>query len=342
MAQKEDTKLVQIVNKNATRGVAGRRNGNVKGVVMHNTWDNVTAEENYNRLSKMNNSQLARGFAHYYIDEKSIYRVEETYNGAWHTANSEGNMYYLGFEIRGNRDTPRAVFLQAEQNACWQAAEDLRFYKLPVNRNTVRLHHEFSATECPKRSLIEHCGYDSTLAVPAAVTNQMKDYFIAQILKYYNNPNLKPDGGSAPAPNPVKPSTPNAHDKAVAASPAKHQGNAWGKLDFFNGFGKDKIRVSAWLVPDKPNGPIGSTAWVLFMEHGTGKELTRVQSQGIKRPDVKKTYGYQGGDALGFDVTVPKGQFKGKKVDVILRRANKSNGEGAVNDVRIDSIFLSL
>ena len=48
------------------------------------------------------------------------------------------------------------------------------------------------------------------------------------------------------------------------------------------------------------------------------------------------------GDALGFDVTANIKQFKGKKVDVILRRANKSNGEGSVNDVRIDSIYLSL
>lgn len=155
------------------------------------------------------------------------------------------------------------------------------------------------------------------------------------------------DGGSKPkpAPTPAKPSTPSTpsqHDKAVAASPAKHQGNAWGKLDYFNGHGKDQIRVAGWLVPDKPQGPIGTYAYVIFMQHGTNKELTRVQSQGIKRPDVKKAYGYQGGQELGFDVTVKKAQFKGKKVDVILRRANKSNGEGAVNDVRIDSIYLSL
>lgn len=141
---------------------------------------------------------------------------------------------------------------------------------------------------------------------------------------------------------PSKPSTPSQHDKAVAANPAKHQGNAWGKIDYYNGYGKDQIRVAGWLVPDKSQGAIGKYAYVIFMEHGTGKELTRVQSQGIKRPDVKKAYGYQGGQELGFDVTVNKAQFKGKKVDVILRRANKSNGEGAVNDVRIDSIYLTL
>lgn len=200
--------MVNIINKSVTRGVAGRRSGGFKGVVMHNTWDNSTAQSHLDRLSRMTVNQLAAGFAHYYVDEKDIVRVEDTYNGAWHTANTEGNMYYIGFEIRGNRSTPTAVFLQAEQNACWQAAIDLKFQGLPVNRNTVRLHHEFSATECPKRSLIEHCGYDSTYAVPIAVTNKMKDYYIAQIKKYYDNPSLKPDGKADTTVKPVNPVTP--------------------------------------------------------------------------------------------------------------------------------------
>lgn len=141
-------------------------------------------------------------------------------------------------------------------------------------------------------------------------------------------------------PNPT-PSKPINHDLAVAQSPARQQGNAIGKLDYYNGFGKDQIRVAGWLVPNTPYGNIGQYAYVLFMEHGTNKELTRIQSQGISRPDVKSAYGYQGGNALGFDVTVNTKQFKGKKVDVILRRANQSNGEKAVNDVRINDIYLS-
>lgn len=341
--------MVEIINKTVTRGVAGRRPGSVKGVVFHNTWGNSTAKQEANRLAAMNNNQLAAGFAHYYIDKNTIWRTEDTYNAAWHTANSDGNTNYIGYEVCGNDQTPLKDFLQAEENTFWQIAQDLKYYGLPVNRNTVRLHHEFSATQCPKRSLIIHTGFNSTQAQPANVTNAMKDYVIKNVLKYYNNPSLKPDG-KAPATSGqtppsganVRPATPSQHDKAVAATKPKHQGNAWGKLDYFNGHGKDQIRVAGWLVPDKPQGPIGKYAYVIFMQHGTGKELTRVQSAGIKRPDVKKAYGYQGGQELGFDVTVKKAQFKGKKVDVILRRANKANGEGAVNDVRIDSIYLSL
>ncbi|OAQ57099.1 N-acetylmuramoyl-L-alanine amidase [Enterococcus thailandicus] len=326
--------MVKIINNSVCRGVAGKRVGNVKGVVIHNTWTNTTAEQEMNRLACMSAKQLEAGFAHYYADENTIVRTEDTFNRAWHVANSDGNNSYLGYEVRGNRETPKSVFLQAEQNVFWQAAQDLRFYGLPVNRDTVKCHHQFSATECPKRSLMEHCGYDSPYAVPANVTAKMQDYFISQIKKYYDNPALQPDGSSEGN---------NEHDEIVAASKPKHQGNAWGKLDFYNGYGKDQIRVAGWLVPDKPNGAIGSTAWVLFMEQGTGKELTRVQSKGIKRPDVKKAYSYQGGDALGFDVTVSKKQFKGKKVDIILRRANNGkNGESPVNDVRIDDIYLTL
>lgn len=137
-----------------------------------------------------------------------------------------------------------------------------------------------------------------------------------------------------------KPDKPINHDLAVAASPAKRQGNYIGKLDYYNGFGKDQIRAAGWLVTPN-NGFIGQYAYVLFMEHGTGKELTRVQSKGIARPDVKRAYGYAGGDTLGFDVTVNTKQFKGKKIDVILRRATQPNGEGRTQDVRIDDIYLS-
>lgn len=333
--------MVKIINNSVCRGVAGKRVGSVKGVVIHNTWTNTTAEQEMNRLACMSAKQLEAGFAHYYADENTIVRTEDTFNRAWHVANSDGNNSYLGYEVRGNRETPRAVFLQAEQNVFWQAAIDLRYYGLPVNRDTVKCHHQFSATECPKRSLMEHCGYDSPYAVPAKITAEMQDYFIAQIKKYYDNPNLQPDGRTNS--NESNSNHPKTHDEIVAASEPKHQGNAWGKLDFYNGYAKDQIRVAGWLVPDKANGAIGATAWVLFMEHGTGKELTRVQSKGIKRPDVKKTYSYQGGDALGFDVTVSKKQFKGKKVDIILRRANNGkNGESPVNDVRIDDIYLTL
>lgn len=140
-----------------------------------------------------------------------------------------------------------------------------------------------------------------------------------------------------------KPQTPSDHDKAVAASKAVHQRNAWAKLEKFNEVSKGKVLIDGWLVPDKPEGAIGKFAYILIMEHGTTKEITRVASQGIKRPDVKKNYGYKGGDTLGMDVTLDLSWVKkGTKIDVIFRRCNQANGEGAVNDVRIKDIYLTL
>ena len=140
-----------------------------------------------------------------------------------------------------------------------------------------------------------------------------------------------------------QPQTPSDHEKTVAESKAVRQGNAWAKLDKFKFVEKSKVNIAGWLVPDKPEGAIGKFAYILIMEHGTTKEITRVPSQGIKRPDVKKTYSYKGGDALGMDVTVDLGLVKkGTKIDVILRRCNQENGEDVVNDVRIKNIYLTL
>lgn len=302
-----------------TKGIAGRRQGKVKGVVIHNDAGSNGANCSFYR-GYLTDANAANGFAHWYVASDGILQVEDEANMAWHTANSDGNSNFIGIEAcqsMGNL----AQFLDNEKRAIKLAAEILKRHGLQPNTTTVRLHNTFSPTACPHRSQEQH-----------GAGNKTQAYFIAEIKKHM----------SSSTPAPPKPSTPKGHDKAVAASPAKHQGNAWGKLDKYREEPAGHIRVAGWLVPDKPQGPIGKYAYVIFMQHGTNKELTRVQSQGIKRPDVKKAYGYQGGQELGFDVTVKKAQFKGKKVDVILRRANKSNGEGAVNDVRIDTIYLTL
>lgn len=339
--------MVRIVNKSVTRGVAGRRAGNVKGVVIHNTWGGSSAEQEANRLAGMSSSQLAAGFAHYYIDDSTIWRTEDTYNMAWHVANQDGNANYLGYEVCANRTTPRNKLLQAEQNAFWQAAQDLKFYGLPVNRNTVRLHHMFSPTECPKRSLIEHCGYDSTYAVPANVSVQLQDYFISQIKKYYDNPKLQPDGSSSANTGGNsggnKPSGNSAHDAAVAASKPKQDGNYIAKLDVFHEEPKGQARAGGWMVAVK-GSPAYRYGFVFFMEHGTGNELARVMSKGIPRPDVSKDYGLPTTNNYGLDATVPFSKLKGKKVDILFRRTNDpaGNTKGGAHDVRLSDIYLTI
>lgn len=342
--------MVEIINKTVTRGVAGRRGGAVKGIVFHNTWGNSTAKQEANRLASMNNNQLAAGFAHYYIDKNTIWRTEDTYNAAWHTANSDGNMNYIGYEVCGNDQTPLKDFLQAEENTFWQIAQDLKYYGLPVNRNTVRLHPEFSPTQCPKRSLIVHTGFNSTQAQPANVINAMKDYVIKNVLKYYNNPSLKPDG-KAPATSGqtppsganVTPSNPSQHDKAVASSPAITVDGYTAKEDFFNTIAGNKLRAAGWMLPTK-GGKAFNYGYVFIMDYNTGKELARQMSKGIARPDVTKAYNVKGGNAYGLDCTFDLKHFKGKKVYVMFRRTNDKAGntKGGNKDIRFKNIYMTL
>lgn len=169
---------MEYINKSVCRGVAGLRAGTVKGIVIHNDAGSVyaTAASYVNALDVMTNAQLANGFAHYYIDRYTTARVEDTYNMAWHTANTDGNANYIGYEVCQSYGASDEVFLMNEQAVFKQAAEDLKFCGLVPDRNTVRLHKEFSATACPHRSWELH----------GKSTNAVKDYFIKEIKKYMN------------------------------------------------------------------------------------------------------------------------------------------------------------
>lgn len=138
-----------------------------------------------------------------------------------------------------------------------------------------------------------------------------------------------------------KPQAPNpsSHDQAVLKSPVIHQGNAYGKLEYYNMPSKGILEVRGWLVPDKPRGPIGSQACVILWDIDAKKEVTRQMVPCGRRPDVKKAYGYQGGDHLGYSAKINVSWIHGKRVVPILRRCNKSNGEDPVNDVKFDIFF---
>lgn len=288
-----------------------------------------------NEADYFQTKDITTGFYTHLVGNGRVIQLAEVNRGAWDVGGGWNQWGYASVELiesHSNRDE----FMRDYRIYCELLHDLAKQAGLPTTvdqGNTGIITHNYATHNQPNN------GSDHVDPIPYLAKWGIN---LAQFRSDVANAKSNNKPSPAPAPTPSKPSTPSQHDKAVAASPAKHQGNAWGKLDYFNGHGKDQIRVAGWLVPDKPQGPIGKYAYVIFMQHGTGKELTRVQSAGIKRPDVKKAYGYQGGQELGFDVTVKKAQFKGKKVDVILRRANKSNGEDAVNDVRIDSIYLSL
>lgn len=55
-----------------------------------------------------------------------------------------------------------------------QATEDLLYYGLPITTDTVRLHHEFTPTSCPHRSLSLHGG----------TTESVKEYFVIRMNEF--------------------------------------------------------------------------------------------------------------------------------------------------------------
>lgn len=123
----------------------------IKGVVIHNDAGSIgaTAEWYVNWLASRN---PALGIAHYYIDRHAIVRVVDTYKIAYHCGDgvspTSGNGNYIGYEVCQSMGASVADFLANEDMALRQVAEDMLFYKLPVNRDTVRLHREFVPTSC--------------------------------------------------------------------------------------------------------------------------------------------------------------------------------------------------
>lgn len=162
------------------KGVAGRRSGKAKGVVIHNDSGRMSALQYQNWLK---NHNLEMGFAHYYIDRHTTLQTEALENMAWHTANSEGNAFFIGYEVCQSLSASEKEFLENEQAVFKQVAKDMKKLNIEVNRNTVRLHKEFSATSCPHRSWDLH----------GKTVNAVKDYFISQIKKYYNGTATTPE-----------------------------------------------------------------------------------------------------------------------------------------------------
>ena len=151
----------------------------IKGVVIHNDAGSAGATAFwYVDWLAQRNKEL--GIAHYYIDRYTIFRAVDTYKIAYHTGDgvtrTSGNGNYIGYEVCQSMGASDADFIANENMALMQVAEDMLFYKLPVNRDTVRLHREFIQTDCPLRSWELH----------GKSANAVKDYFIAKI-KYYQS-----------------------------------------------------------------------------------------------------------------------------------------------------------
>ena len=111
------------------------------------------------------------GIAHYYCNRKEIVQVVPKTNIGYHTGDWWSNCRSIGYEVCESLSADDEDFIKNEDVALMQATVDLLEAGLPINEETVRLHHEFVPTSCPHRSMELHGG----------TTESVKEYFIERM-----------------------------------------------------------------------------------------------------------------------------------------------------------------
>lgn len=111
------------------------------------------------------------GIAHYYCNRKEIVQVVPKTNIGYHTGDWWSNCRSIGYEVCESLSTNDQDFIQNEDVALMKATVDLLEAGLPINEETVKLHHEFVPTSCPHRSMELHGG----------TTESVKEYFIERM-----------------------------------------------------------------------------------------------------------------------------------------------------------------
>lgn len=141
-------------------------------VVIHNDAGRMNPKQYVDWLRERDKSL---GIAHYYCNRKMIAQVLNTSDIGYHTGDWWSNCRSIGYEVCESLKVSDEDFLANEDVALAQATEDLLFYGLPINTDTVRLHHEFVPTTCPHRSMELHGG----------TTESVKAYFV-QRMQYFS------------------------------------------------------------------------------------------------------------------------------------------------------------
>lgn len=160
--------MVNKINENLMD--AGRLTS-IDFVVIHNDAGSMTPEQYVDWLRYRDK---ALGIAHYYCNRNTIARVIDTFNIGYHTGDWWSNRRSIGYEVCESMKVSDEEFLQNEDITLMQATEDLIYYGLPINTQTVRLHHEFVPTTCPHRSMELH----------GNSTESVKNYFVSR-MRYF-------------------------------------------------------------------------------------------------------------------------------------------------------------
>ena len=239
-------------------------------ITLHNDAGSVgaTAEAYHRGLVNAPLSRLEAGVAHSYISGNTVYQALPESRIAWHTANQNGNKNSYGIEICQSIGASDKVFLANEQAAFQEAARLLNKWGLKANRNTCRLHMEFSQTSCPHRSMKLHTGFDPvTQGVPSqAIKLKLKDYFIKQIRAY--------QAGKVP--------TATVSNKTSSASNTKSTvAGAWKRNSYGTWYMSEKARFTNGNQPImvRTTGPFRSCPYAYDFQPGGWCDYDEVMLQ---------------------------------------------------------------
>ena len=287
----------------------GTMNG-IYGAVIHNDAGSMTPKQ---CVAWLKTRDLRKGIAHYYGNRNQMARVIDTNKVAWHTANDEGNGHYMGYEICESLSASDADFRLNEEAVLKQVAEDFLFYGIPTNRNTVRLHKEFSSTTCPHRSWALH----------GQEVNAVKDYFIERIKFYMTGaPVQLPTTAAtivAPTPEPVVVPVPDV----TFSGQAHIQNKGWVEMEN-NVLGTvgESLRLEAFSLVVKNKGIVQPMDGVIHVQdigdvgYQSGANLFGTVGQEKRLEAVKINVGngvqYRAHiENLGWSVWVRSGEWVG-------------------------------
>lgn len=161
----------------------GRNGSTVNKIVMH--WIVGTLSS----ADTTFNSPTRYASAHYGVGPSEVHQYVAEENTAWHASNLTINRQSIGIEheggrllLDGTREKPTEATLKRSAEL---VASICKRYNLPIDRNTIRIHKEYSATQCPGTldvdRIITLAKEFNATPPPATVTDQSKYDFQGNI-----------------------------------------------------------------------------------------------------------------------------------------------------------------
>lgn len=246
-------KMVKNIYSSYIKNPFTPKKNNILGVIIHNDAGAMTPSQYLTWLTnRVKNGQAELGFAALYINRHEALWFSPTDHAEWHAGNQYGNYNFIGFEVAESMPskTSNATFLENEEATLKVAADVMKSYNLTPNRDTVRLHNEFTSTACPHRSWSIHLG---NVPYTQANKNKLKDYFIGRI-KYYMG------SATTTAPTPSQPTVTKpktASKKSTATIVNEVIAGKWGSgNDRFNRL--NKAGYNAQAIQNAVNKKLGA------------------------------------------------------------------------------------